>query len=197
MHPYATDSAERRNVILGLAFVSIALACAFQHGIERLGVQIPWWADTPSVMSVFGVLYALFDRWLWRIWIWRKIRLVQVPDLNGCWDAEGETSFENGQSYTAKVRIQQTWTHISVIMETDFSRSHSLSASLLINQPDGITLSYEYRNEPKPSAVQTMHSHRGTCVLRLKDEDLLEGEYYSGRDRQNYGSLTLRRGRKN
>jgi hypothetical protein len=197
MHPYATDSAERRNVILWLAFVSIALAYAFHHGIERLGTQIPWWADAPSVMGIFGVLERLFDRWLWRIGIWRRIRLVQVPDLNGDWEAKGETSFENKQRYIAKVRIQQTWTHISVIMETDHSRSHSLSASLLTNQPDGITLSYEYRNEPKPSATQTMHSHRGTCVLRLKDEDLLEGEYYSGRDRQNYGSLTLRRRRKN
>jgi len=191
MHPYATDPPERRNVILGLAFISIALTYALHQGIERLGVQIPWWADTPSVMGIFGVLEALFDRWLWRIGIWR-IGVVKVPDLNGCWDAEGRTSFES-QPYTAKVRIKQTWRHISVVMETDHSRSHSLSASLLINQPEGVALSYEYRNEPKPSATQTMHSHRGTCVLRLKDKDLLEGEYYSGRDRQNYGSLTVRR----
>lgn len=197
MHPYAIDSLERRNVILGLTFISIALAYAFHHGIERLGVQAPWWADAPSVMGILRILETLFDRWLWRIGIWRRLRVVKVPDLNGCWDAEGETSFEKGRSYTAKFRIQQTWAYISIVMETDHSISHSLSASLLINQPEGVTLIYEYRNEPKHGATQTMHSHRGTCVLRLKDKDILEGEYYSGRDRQNYGGLTLRRRRKN
>jgi hypothetical protein len=37
-----------------------------------------------------------------------------------------------------------------------------------------------------------MHAHRGTAVLKLSDDGKeLSGEYYSGRDRQNYGTLLI------
>jgi hypothetical protein len=80
-----------------------------------------------------------------------------------------------------------------VYLETEHSTSRSLAASLLLNQPEGPTLIYQYRNEPKPNAEKTMHAHMGTALLRLKNAECMEGEYYSGRDRQNYGSLILRR----
>lgn len=192
MHPYATDSRERVNIIVYLALLSVAIAYGFHFVLTKSGVQWPWWAEAPSVMGVFGVLYTLFDKKLWRCKWLHKIGVVKIPDLNGRWSAEGYSSTYQ-EEFVGEVQIRQTWTHISVIMETQRSRSHSLTASLLLNQPDGITLSYEYRNEPKPSALPTMHAHRGTTVLRLKGERLIEGEYYSGRDRLNYGTLSLKR----
>jgi hypothetical protein len=193
MHQYATNSSERKKVVFAIAVLSVACAYALHQVIERTGLRLPWWVDAPSVLGFFGVLYQLFDKWLWRVAVFRKIGIVKVPDLNGRWGVEGHTSFDRNHSYSGESVIQQTWTAISVFMETDNSRSHSLSASLLVEQPEGCILSYEYRNEPKPSALSTMHAHRGTCVLRLKDSGLLQGEYYSGRDRQNYGGLILRR----
>jgi hypothetical protein len=192
MHPYATNSSERKNVVLIIALLSVALAWCLHRVIEWLGLRLPWWIDAPSVMGIFGVLYELFDKRLWRVF--RKFRIiVKVPDLNGEWDVEGNTSFDSNLSFNGKISIHQTWTAISIFMETVHSRSYSLSASLLVEQPEGCTLSYEYQNEPKSGAPSTMHAHRGTCVLRMKNSDLLEGEYYSGRDRQNYGSLRLQR----
>ena len=47
-----------------------------------------------------------------------------------------------------------------------------------------------YVNEPKSGAVGTMNMHQGTAVLKLK-EQILEGDYYSGRGRQGIGSITL------
>jgi hypothetical protein len=38
-----------------------------------------------------------------------------------------------------------------------------------------------------------MQIHHGTARLRVIDENTLEGDYYSGRGRQNYGSITLRK----
>ena len=192
MHPYAVDSKERRNVVFGITLFSIVLTYGFHLLLSRINVEWPWWAEAPSVVGVFGLLYGIFDKWLWRMKLLRKLKVVRIPNLNGIWDAEGVTSFEE-EKYKAKVVINQSWTHISITMETELSRSHSLTASILVNQPEGSTLSYEYRNEPKPNAGLTMHAHRGTTVLHLKDENCLEGEYYSGRDRQNYGSLSLKR----
>jgi len=39
-----------------------------------------------------------------------------------------------------------------------------------------------------------MQPHRGAARLEMHDEAQLEGEYYSGRGRQGYGTLYLHRG---
>jgi len=192
MHPYATDSHERTNVIMGLAILSVALAWLLNRLLEMLQIVPSWWINAPSALGFFGLLYKLFDKHLWSWSLLRKIGIVRVPDLSGQWEVEGKTSFDKS-SFTGYALIKQTWTTISIIFETDLSISKSLTASLLVEQPEGVTLSYEYRNDPKPNASPTMHSHRGTTVLRLKDASIMEGEYYTGRDRQNYGSLELRR----
>jgi hypothetical protein len=156
-----------------------------------MNIQTPWWVESPSVLGIAGVLYKAFDKWLWR-WF-RKLCIVKVPDIQGQWEVDGYTSFEQMKSFKANVTIRQTWTHISVYLETEQSISRSLAASLLSNQPEGAALIYQYRNEPKPNAVETMHAHIGTALLRLKNAECMEGEYYSGRDRRNYGGLTVRR----
>ena len=190
MHPYVTNSKERVRVVVCLALLSVIIMYGFHVFLSKAGILWPWWLEAPSVWGVFGVLYRWFDIQLWRFPWLRKIRIVEVPDLNGQWRVQGYSATDE-KSFTGKVFIQQTWTQISITMETEYSRSHSLTASLLLNQPDGTTLSYEYRNEPKANAPSTMHAHRGTAVLYLSDNNSLEGEYYSGRDRQNYGTLQL------
>lgn len=192
MHPYATDSGERVYVVVVLALLSVAITYIFHIALSKVGIQWPWWLEAPSVWGVFGGLYMWFDKKLWRCKWLHKIGLVKVPDLNGRWNVQGHSSTYN-EDFTGEILIRQTWTHLSITMETKHSRSYSVTASLFLNQPDGITLSYGYRNEPKPNALGTMHAHRGTTVLRLNDEGLLEGEYYSGRDRLNYGELRLNR----
>jgi len=177
MHPYAIDSDERKTVIFVLSLFAVALTYALHLLLTKTGIQWPWWLEAPSVGGVFLLLYKLFDGWGWRLKGLRKFGFVKIPDLNGYWRAEGH-SLTQGEKYQANVQIRQTWTHISITMETGHSRSHSLTASILVNQPDGTTVSYEYRNEPKPTALPTMHAHRGTAILRLKNSTLLEGEYY-------------------
>ncbi|MFZ5803285.1 MAG: hypothetical protein ACOY7U_00375 [Acidobacteriota bacterium] len=193
MHQYATDSQERRNVIMGIALLSVALAFGLHRFAEAVSYEIPWWIDAPSIWGISGTLYAFFDKWLWRHCLLRKVGVVRVPDLGGKWRGRGFTSFEEGKPYEVELEIRQTWTRLSVHLETAQSISRSLTASLSVNEPEGPVLTYEYRNEPKPNAPPSMHSHRGTAVLRLRNNDCLEGEYYSGRDRQNYGSLRLKR----
>jgi len=190
MHPYATDSKERVHVVVMLALLSVAITYGFHAILTKTGVQWPWWLEAPSVWGVFGGLYLWFDKKLWRSKLLRKIGFVKIPDLNGHWVVQGQsTTFK--EEFSGEIFIQQTWTHLSVTMETKHSRSHSLTASLLVHQPDGITLSYEYKNEPKHNAPCTMHAHRGTAVLRLKRGYSMDGEYYTGRDRLNFGVLNL------
>ena len=60
-------------------------------------------------------------------------------------------------------------------------------------------LSYISRNlSPHVNAPETMHSHRGQARLAIsEDVNEMDGDYYSGRDRQNYGLLHLNRIRLN
>jgi len=78
-----------------------------------------------------------------------------------------------------------------LILESAGSISQSLVAALQVGTPEGTVLSSQYRNEPKPGALATMQIHYGTARLALRDAAVLEGEYYSGRGRQNYGAIRI------
>jgi len=195
MHPYATDSSERRFVPVFLASLSILAALLLDRGLRTMQFTFPWWLDAPAVMGFYGLFYAIFDRFLWRMRIVRKIGLVKLPDLNGTWKGYVVSSFnQHGTKYNANIEIHQSWTRIGIILKTETSNSQSQIATILTENPNSTVLSYEYRNEPKPNAITTMHAHRGTARLTLKRESqVFEGEYYTGRDRQHFGTLFFER----
>jgi|ERR1043166_7499994 hypothetical protein len=196
MHPYATDSSERRIVPLVLAVISIGAAWLLPKAFHVAGLDVPWWLDAPSVMGFYGLLHGAFDRWIWKWTPLCTIGLVRVPDLNGPWKYTIKSSFLNGKNVDARVTITQTWRSIHVRLDTDQSHSSSLIASLLIDNPNEYVLNYEFLNSPKQDAVETMHMHRGSAEIRFpKNGKILtgDGEYYSGRDRANQGSVTAER----
>ncbi len=60
-----------------------------------------------------------------------------------------------------------------------------------------MALSYEYLSEPRPDADEAMMMHRGTTRLVINEADgaiTLDGGYYTGQPRMNYGTITLQRG---
>jgi len=191
MHPYTTDSNERKFVPLFIAVLSILVAWLLNRATGAMQFTLPWWIDAPSVIGFYGLFYTIFDRCLWRISIFRKIKLTRLPNLNGTWKGYLASSFNKHEAqYNATIEINQSWTQIGIILETENSKSHSLIAAILMENPSGTVLCYEYLNEPKPNAIATMHAHRGTGRLTLKRNGrVLEGEYYTGRDRQHFGIL--------
>lgn len=195
MHPYATDSNERKRIPLILAGLSVIFAWILNKILSYCSVSVPWWIDTPSVFGFYGVLYSATDKWLWRWQIFRKVALFKVPDLIGQWSGYVSSSFDDHATRNdVQVTISQTWTRIGITLYTETSQSYSLIGSVLIGQQGEPVLTYEYINEPKPEAPNTMHTHRGMARLLVREAGkVLEGEYYSGRDRQNYGILHLER----
>jgi hypothetical protein len=185
MHPYSTDLDKRGYVPLTIAIVSIIAAWLLSTLLTTLRWSVPWWVDAPSVLAFYGFFSAAFEKRLWRTSVIRP--LLGIPNLNGTYKGYISSSFDKHHSkHPATLEIRQTWKEISVIMTTENSSGQSTAASL--NTETGI-FSYEYLNEPKPGTASTMHCHRGTGALKITSEDHLEGEYYSGRDRQTYGLL--------
>jgi hypothetical protein len=194
-YPYATDTNERKNVLLGLACMSILAAWILHSILSYVELVIPWWFDAPSVGGFLTLFYTAFDKWVWRKAIIRKLHLTRIPDLNGKWSGYIRSSFnEHSKSLPAKADIKQTWTEINVLVRTKSSESCSLTATITMDDRGASVLSYEYLNEPRPDADKTMHMHRGFTTLTLSDDGCtLSGPYYSGRDRQNSGLLHLER----
>jgi len=194
MHPYSTDSNERQKITFGLAVLAIGIAWALFRLFAFVHFTVPWWLDAPSTMGIFGFCYTAFDKVLWRQGWVRRIGLVKVPDLEGKWQGHIKSSFDqNSKEHEVSVRIRQSWTRLSLLLESGNSVSRTLVGSLQVTTPEGPVLSYQYRNEPRPVALETMQIHYGTARLVLRDADVLDGDYYSGRGRQQYGSIILRK----
>jgi hypothetical protein len=194
MHAYSTDADEKRVVILFLAALAIALAWMSSNLLAAIHLSIPWWADAPSSMFFYAVLYALFDRHLWAHPLMRKLGLVKTPNLTGFWRGHLTSSFDNhAKRHDLCLEIFQSWTQISVFLSTATSFSRSCVAVIQVSDPEGIALIYQYENQPLANATRTMHMHFGTAMLRMSDGSKLTGDYYAGRDRGTFGRISCRR----
>ena len=195
MHPYTIDTNERIYTIFFIAIVSILLSYYINFKLIQLDIAFPWWAESPSVLFLFWLLYSLYDNVLWKFF--STIGLSKIPIIDGNWHCTGYSSYDN-YKFESKVSVKQRWSKIRITFRGDFSYSYSIAASILLNAPDSDLplLIYVYWNIPNPDAKRTMHPHRGTTILFLSDE-YLEGEYYSGRDRQNYGKIRLEKEKSN
>src|SRR6266571_1215629 len=94
MHGYSTDSNERRLVPLLLATLAIGFAWMFAKLLAISHLSFPWWLDAPSSLGFYAALYALFDKYLWRNRIIRKLGLSRIPNVAGCWHGFLTSAFQ-------------------------------------------------------------------------------------------------------
>ncbi len=195
-HPYSTNSEERKHVPFYLAVLAVVGSLGLASLFRRTGWTPPLWVDFTSVMGLYGVLYGFFKRVAWK-WRWlRSIVSVSTPILAGTWSGTVQSDYDGvtRPAHNVEVVIGQDWTEIVIRLIGPNSKSHSLSASMVVTEDECILI-YDYLSEPKSGAVDTMHMHRGTTRLVLTGTDKLEGDYYTGRDRKNTGGMKLRRTR--
>jgi SMODS-associating 2TM, beta-strand rich effector domain len=194
MHGYSTDSNERRIIPLLLALLAIALAWASSKILSLTHLSVPWWLDAPSSMAFYGGLYALFDRYLWRKGFVQKLGLARIPNLTGRWRGYLVTSFDgHAKRHELMIHIFQSWTQIVVYLTTATSMSRSCTAVVQMDDPEGVSLVYQYENQPLANATRTMHMHYGTAMLRFSNGKCLAGDYYAGRDRRTFGRICCKR----
>ena len=191
MHSY--DLEGRSRVVVILAAASFLLVWMLDVSLGAIDFDPQWWLSVPSFGGFFSGIYWLFDRSVWKWNQLRHIGFVDVPDLNGKWSGEVETSFgQTASSREISILIQQRWSRIVITLETAHSRSRSVTASLRTDGLPNPELTYVYINEPRSNAPDTMNMHRGTASLELKSS-ALEGDYYTGRGRRQIGTIRLTR----
>ena len=143
---------------------------------------------------VFALLYALFNKTVWK-WRW-AVKYLKVPDLSGQWQCTGTTLDPEGNpihSWKADVYICQTWDKIRVRLKTHQSGSNSITAALVHDEADGYRLLYNYQNDPNPGEPE-LRGHVGSAnLLFAKSLDCAKGDYFNGYGRPTYGRMELRR----
>lgn len=194
MHNYATNSPIRHKLIFLIAF--IAVVCAGALGVALSWANQAWGLQFSSLssMAIFGILFFVFDKWLWRFSFLRSVLLV--PDLNGTWACVGRTLIKGGEDvdlkWEAEVVIIQSWSRILVTLKAKDSTSQSVAASLYSCPGAGFRLIYHYDNSPYAERRE-LQRHFGLCDLMF-DEVVAtaQGQYFTDRDRQTVGAMTLK-----
>lgn len=176
-----------------LAFLSIPLAWLTHALVGLTHQEWLWVIDLPSVLGYFGLLELATETVAWR-WRWlHTVGLICVPDLGGHWQGTLKSSY--GVELPVAVVIKQSWTRMKVSMTTATSQSESTAAMVHVEGEQPV-LTYLYVNMPAPGAPPTMHAHKGTVTLVLEETAggcVLSGDYYSGRDRRQHGTLRVGR----
>jgi len=194
MHQYQTDDSARINLIFTAVLLAVGLAYFFNTALQYFEIQLPWWFESPSILGFYGLIYWLYDKYLWKIrWI-QKIDWIKTPNISGIWNAEVKTSHDGfSQSVSGKTIIRQTAFRISISMETETSRSHSVQAALLkTDKVSEYELTYNYINHPKADSVKTLNIHLGTAHLHIGDNlQRMDGNYYTNRNRENFGRIVF------
>lgn len=163
------------------------------HLVANLGGFAWWWLELPTPFPAFLLLYWWFDRYAWRFPLVRRLLNIRAPTLDGGWSGTLWSSHDNG-NHDVELTIAQTWTRMNIRLQGLHSKSSSKTASVLTRECPRPLLTYTYLNEPLYSAVETMHIHHGTAILEVNLEDQsLDGDYYTGRDRSTHGRMSLKR----
>ena len=153
MHSYEVEG--RGTVAIALAVASILMIWLLHVVLDTIDFQPQWWLSVPSFAGCYSGLHWLFDRYVWRLGLLRKLKLIQLPDLNGEWVGEVESSYgQDSRAHSVSVVILQRWSRILVRLETEHSRSRSITASLRTIDLLNPELSYQYMNEPKPQSTE-------------------------------------------
>jgi hypothetical protein len=112
---------------------------------------------------------------------------IKTPNWNGHYACVLKTSYDNFiNERILNLKIVQDWDTISIMAETDHSKSSSVSGCFSIKDCVSPTLTYEYLNQPKHDAPRFLHTHRGITSISIEN-NVLKGEFYTGRDRVTYG----------
>jgi len=98
MHSYSIDSNERKILPFFFALISIALFLFTYWVLKVVEIEIPWWIPVPSAFCLYGLIYWVFESWLWRIKLFKTIRIVKTKDIAGNWNGVLTSSYDNQES---------------------------------------------------------------------------------------------------
>lgn len=187
-------------VVFVVLLPAISIGCAYLTSTLASGLP-PRFSPLVETLGFFSAYALIFERFAeswWRWPIWRSAGVVVVPDLNGSYLGELESSFRNadGSSIRRPARIEIVQSFVSVEVRAFFplSSSYSRVAGFLKANSGRWELHYTYWNDAATGAPDEMHSHWGAgrfWIVAGAHPPEIEGDYFNwGRGgRANYGTI--------
>lgn len=196
MHPYSININDKTKVfwmIIPLSLLSGYLIneCIFKN--LTFFQDYSWIVDVPSSgLAFFAIYYQLFDKYIWR-WFSDFDFWFETPNINGEYEGELFSSRDDQQVPTKiEIKIKQTLTMIRISLHTIQSTSKSEMATILVDEPDGPLLIYEFINDHRKLADPNLTIHRGLTRLTFaKREQSLIGVYYTSPERSYFGKIKV------
>jgi hypothetical protein len=194
MHVYSTSSNERKVIPFYLALIIIAVVFLLNHW-----TAMPTWLPVPSVVAIYGILFGLFNRFIWKWKITGYPGIVKTPNLNGVWNTVSRSSFNGfSKDYAGTLEIHQTWTEISLFFDGEKASSQSVMAAVSFINQTRFTLEWEYLSRKKSQFADKDYMHYGLTRLQLesrnKQEVILKGDYFTDSHRQYFGEMIIKKG---
>jgi hypothetical protein len=206
-HGFSTDQPRRRRVTLfGFGAAGVLIADNLGSSIASITGYGIFANVTISFVLASTAVYFVVSRGLWNVWPISEA-IGSPPDLSGEWTGHLYTDTDeyddedvvaiNEHGYglvkmEATLRIRQSWDRILVELVGPNSTSKSTGATILFD--DGPpTLTYNYDNGGDDFHDE-LDQHAGTTTIEYDSEtETLEGTYYTGPKRENYGRLEVER----
>ena len=198
MHPYSININDKVKVYwmivpLSLLYGYLVNECILKN--LEIYQTYSWIADIPSSgLAFFAIFYQLFDRYIWK-WFSDYNFWFETPNISGEYEGELFSSRDDKQTPTKiEIKINQTLTKIKISLHTSQSTSKSEMAAILVDEPDGPLIIYEFINDHRKVADPNLTIHRGLTRLTLnKREKSLIGVYYTSPERKNYGEIRVKK----
>lgn len=194
MHEYSID-VKNNKVIFYLSVISLFISSVLTTSINLLIVKIPYIEGAISItaISIFGVLYSLFDKFIWKWEILNKLGITKIPNLNGKWEGQFQSSYhEFKKDLPVTLVIEQSWSRICIKGKFNHSNSSSNTASIKANLGKEVKLLYSYYNDKKTEYHKMGTSnHRGYANLKINGKSM-EGNYFNDpANNKNWGKMKL------
>ena len=196
MHDYAIFGHDRAAIgrWLGLAsiFLSGSIAQILIYANALTGID-GFAKATVTTGIVYFALHWAFIKYAW------EIPYLDIPDLNGMWEIQGETLNEDGTTkfeWNGEIGIEQNWKQILIHLKTEKSQSNSYTATLSkrYGPTGGWLLSYSYKNEPELEQSHSLNSLKGYCEIEFNKElSFGRASYFNSAGRRTYGVINLKR----
>lgn len=195
MHPYAININDKVKIYWIIVPLSFIVGYFVNEGLKSFAFYqtYSWIIDVPSSgLAFFAIFYQLFDKYIWK-WFAKYKFWFKTPVLGGAYAGTLLSSRDDMKEPTEiEIKIKQTLTRISISLHTSQSTSKSEMASIIVDEPDGPLLIYEFINDYRRVSDPNLTIHRGTTRLTFNEKNkTLIGTYYTSPERKNYGQINV------
>jgi hypothetical protein len=190
-----------KKLISGTVLIGICvLLVLIKYRHLTLGFNYNTLSAAGIVTAITWFMWGIFRKWLWKL-PFLQGWLVKIPNLNGVWAGEMQSTWIDPATNAGippiptTATITQTLTTITVDFKTGEMESQSVVADISCDSHRRITeVKYIYQSEPEASVRDRSAIHYGSAKLAVKTVRgtvWLKGNYWT--DRKTTGTISLKK----